>query len=67
LADHAAFWTVYLSSCIFICGRRTHVVPARFPELIKNPKSMQAMLKMTKLDIAELERAVEDQGVTTYR
>ena len=33
------------------------VVPAKLGELIKNPKAMQAMLKMKKLDIAELERA----------
>jgi hypothetical protein len=33
----------------------------------KHPKAMQVMLKMKKLDIAELERAVEDQGVPTYR
>jgi predicted 3-demethylubiquinone-9 3-methyltransferase (glyoxalase superfamily) len=28
-------------------------------ELIKHPKALQAMLKMKKLDIAELERAAE--------
>jgi predicted 3-demethylubiquinone-9 3-methyltransferase (glyoxalase superfamily) len=33
------------------------IVPARLPELLKNSKAMQAMLKMKKLDIAELERA----------
>ena len=33
------------------------IVPARLPELIKNPKAMQAMMGMKKLDIAELERA----------
>ncbi len=27
------------------------------PELLKHPKAMQAMMKMKKLDIAELERA----------
>jgi predicted 3-demethylubiquinone-9 3-methyltransferase (glyoxalase superfamily) len=48
-------------------GLSWQVVPARLPELIKNPKAMQAMLKMTKLDIAQLERAAEDQGVPTYR
>ena len=48
-------------------GLSWQVVPARLPELIKSPKAMQAMLKMTKLDIAELERAAEDQGVPTYR
>ncbi len=35
------------------------IVPARLLELIKHPKAMQAMLKMKKLDIAELERAAE--------
>ena len=33
------------------------IVPARLPALIKNPKAMQAMLRMKKIDIAELERA----------
>ncbi len=33
------------------------IVPARLPELLKNSKAIQAMLKMKKLDIAELERA----------
>jgi hypothetical protein len=30
------------------------------PELIRNPKAMQAMMKMKKLDIAELERAAKE-------
>lgn len=38
-------------------GLSWQIVPARLPELIKNPKALQAMLKMKKLDIAELERA----------
>ena len=38
-------------------GLSWQIVPARLPELIKHPKAMQAMLKMKKLDIAELERA----------
>ncbi len=38
-------------------GVSWQIVPARLPDLIKNPKAMQAMLKMKKLDIAELERA----------
>jgi predicted 3-demethylubiquinone-9 3-methyltransferase (glyoxalase superfamily) len=33
------------------------IVPAMLPELIKNPKGMEAMLGMVKFDIAELERA----------
>lgn len=33
------------------------IVPARLPELIRNPEAMRAMMKMTKLNIAELERA----------
>src|SRR6266568_7157271 len=35
------------------------IVPARLPDLIRKPKAMEAMLKMKKLDIAELERAAE--------
>jgi len=35
------------------------VVPARLPELIQNPKAMQAMMKMKKIDLAELERAAK--------
>ncbi len=38
-------------------GLSWQIVPARLPELIKNPKAMQAMLKMVKIDLAELERA----------
>lgn len=33
------------------------IVPTRLPDLVKNPKAMQAMLQMKKLDIEELERA----------
>jgi predicted 3-demethylubiquinone-9 3-methyltransferase (glyoxalase superfamily) len=40
-------------------GLSWQIVPARLPDLIKNPKAMQAMLKMKKLDIAELERAAQ--------
>ena len=40
-------------------GLSWQIVPARLPELIKNPKAMQAMMKMKKLDIAELERAAQ--------
>lgn len=38
-------------------GLSWQIVPARLSDLIKHPKAMQAMLKMKKLDIAELERA----------
>lgn len=40
-------------------GLSWQVVPARLPELIKHPRAMQAMLRMKKLDIAELERAAQ--------
>jgi predicted 3-demethylubiquinone-9 3-methyltransferase (glyoxalase superfamily) len=40
-------------------GLSWQIVPARLPDLIKHPKAMQAMLKMIKLDIAELERAAQ--------
>lgn len=35
------------------------VTPARIGELLRNSKAMQAMMKMKKLDIAELERAAQ--------
>jgi predicted 3-demethylubiquinone-9 3-methyltransferase (glyoxalase superfamily) len=38
-------------------GLSWQIVPARLPELLKHPKAMQAMMKMKKLDIAELEHA----------
>jgi predicted 3-demethylubiquinone-9 3-methyltransferase (glyoxalase superfamily) len=40
-------------------GLSWQIVPARLPELVKNPRAMQALLKMKKLDIAELERAAQ--------
>jgi len=40
-------------------GLSWQIVPARLPELIKHPKALQAMLKMKKLNIAELERAAQ--------
>ena len=40
-------------------GLSWQIVPARLPDLIKKPNAMQAILKMKKLDIAELERAAE--------
>lgn len=38
-------------------GLSWQIVPSRLPELVKNPKAMQAMLGMKKIDIAALERA----------
>ena len=38
-------------------GLSWQIVPARTQQLLKTPKAMQAMMKMKKLDIAELERA----------
>jgi predicted 3-demethylubiquinone-9 3-methyltransferase (glyoxalase superfamily) len=35
------------------------IIPARLPELIRNPKAMKAMMGMKKIDIAELERAAQ--------
>jgi predicted 3-demethylubiquinone-9 3-methyltransferase (glyoxalase superfamily) len=35
------------------------VTPSQLPSLLRSPKAMQAMMKMKKLDIAELERAAE--------
>ena len=40
-------------------GLSWQIVPARLSELIKHPKALQAMLKMKKLDIGELERAAK--------
>src|SRR5450755_4246324 len=40
-------------------GLSWQIVPARLPELLKHPKAVQAMLKMRKPDIAELERAAD--------
>ena len=38
-------------------GLRWQITPTRINELLKNSKAMQAMMRMTKFDIAELERA----------
>jgi predicted 3-demethylubiquinone-9 3-methyltransferase (glyoxalase superfamily) len=38
-------------------GLSWQIVPVQLPELLRNPKAMQAMMGMKKLDIAELERA----------
>ena len=40
-------------------GLSWQIVPARLPELVRDPKAMQAMMQMKKLDIAELERAAQ--------
>ena len=40
-------------------GLSWQIVPVHLPELISKPAAMQAMLKMKKLDIAELERAAK--------
>jgi predicted 3-demethylubiquinone-9 3-methyltransferase (glyoxalase superfamily) len=36
------------------------IVPARIAELLRTSKAMQAMMKMKKLDISELERAAQE-------
>jgi predicted 3-demethylubiquinone-9 3-methyltransferase (glyoxalase superfamily) len=38
-------------------GLAWQVVPSRIGELVRSPKGMEAMMKMKKLDIAELESA----------
>jgi predicted 3-demethylubiquinone-9 3-methyltransferase (glyoxalase superfamily) len=38
-------------------GLSWQIVPAQLSELLRHPRAMQAMMKMKKLDIAELERA----------
>jgi predicted 3-demethylubiquinone-9 3-methyltransferase (glyoxalase superfamily) len=40
-------------------GLSWQIVPARLSDLINQPKALQAMLGMKKLDIAELERAAQ--------
>lgn len=40
-------------------GLSWQVIPAALPDLVKNPKAMQAMMEMTKLNIEELERAAQ--------
>jgi predicted 3-demethylubiquinone-9 3-methyltransferase (glyoxalase superfamily) len=40
-------------------GLSWQIVPAQLPNLVKHPKAMQAMMKMKKLDIAELQRAAQ--------
>ncbi len=41
-------------------GLTWQVVPRRIGDLLKDSKAMQAMMKMKKLDIAELERAASE-------
>jgi predicted 3-demethylubiquinone-9 3-methyltransferase (glyoxalase superfamily) len=45
-------------------GLSWQIVPARMIDLIKKPAAMQAMLKMKKIDIAELEHAAEAEALT---
>src|SRR5947209_18074767 len=40
-------------------GLSWQIVPARLPDLIRNPKAMEAMMKMKKLDIPTLEQAAQ--------
>ena len=40
-------------------GLSWQIVAARLPELLRHPKAMQAMMKLKKLGIAELERAAQ--------
>lgn len=40
-------------------GLSWQITPSQLPELIRNPKAFQAMLKMKKIDLAELERAAQ--------
>lgn len=41
-------------------GLSWQVVPARLPELLQHHRAFQALLKMKKIEIAELERAGKD-------
>lgn len=41
-------------------GLSWQIVPARLPELVRHPKAMEAMMKMKKIDLAELERAARE-------
>ena len=40
-------------------GLSWQIVPTQLPDLIRHPKALQAMLKMKKIDLAELQRAAE--------
>jgi|SRR5689334_2582946 len=46
-------------------GLSWQVVPARIGELVSTPSGMQAMMKMKKLDIAELEKASKSAKTAT--
>jgi predicted 3-demethylubiquinone-9 3-methyltransferase (glyoxalase superfamily) len=41
-------------------GLSWQIVPAQLPDLIRHPKAMQTMMKMAKLNIAEIERAAQE-------
>ena len=40
-------------------GMYWQITPARLLDLVKNPKAMQAMMKIVKIDLAEVERAAQ--------
>jgi predicted 3-demethylubiquinone-9 3-methyltransferase (glyoxalase superfamily) len=40
-------------------GLSWQIVPTKLPDLIGHPKAMEALMKMTKIEIAELERAAQ--------
>jgi predicted 3-demethylubiquinone-9 3-methyltransferase (glyoxalase superfamily) len=40
-------------------GLSWQIVPAHLPELLRHPKAVRALMKMVKLDVAELERAAQ--------
>lgn len=41
-------------------GLAWQIIPAKLPDLIKNPKAYEAMMHMKKIDLGELERASRD-------
>jgi predicted 3-demethylubiquinone-9 3-methyltransferase (glyoxalase superfamily) len=40
-------------------GLSWQIVQARLPDILKHPKARQAVLRMKRLDIADLERAAQ--------
>ncbi len=40
-------------------GLSWQIIPKQLPGLLRNPKAIQAMMKMKKIDLAELERAAQ--------